>query len=612
MKREKANRLRAAAVFALILCAVLCGCQPKEEKNPAEVVVTQMRSGLIKDIYVNKARFAPDEKALLTVEILGEENADLELNVRVRRLTTTVFEKTQPVSIKAGEKLDAAVELELPEEDFQGYSVEAYLLKDGKPVDWEMTAAEVASDWSRFPRYGYLTKYGYQSDEKIQQILDRLNKYHITGLFYYDVLDSHQKPLAGTVESPDSGWKTLSSSYADRETVSKLIDYGHEYNMNSYIYNLIFGAYDNFRDYGISEEWGVFKDRNHQNQDYHGDFIDAWETQRLYLFNPANRNWQDYYLQATKDVLSVYKYDGLQIDSLGERGTLYDYNGNEIDFKSTYSSLLTRLRNELNTRVIFNAVSGYGQKEVMREVDYDIVYEEIWPSDARSYDALKARVESILEEKDPQKGAVIAAYMNYEKKSGAFNTAGVLLTNATLMASGASHLEIGDTGMLRSEYYPGKTLRINEELEAALRNYYSFMVAYENYLRDPSLKAVNAKTYINEEACAKGSTVGKIWSFSKENQAGDQMLHFINLVGVNSNEWVDKYGKQTAPEKQTNLRVEHYVSKAPAHVYLASPDSAEGIMTELPFEVREEQGETCISFEMPSLAYWNMVVLKYA
>lgn len=603
-------------IVALTVVGMLGGCRlepnngTQGQENPTIGGNELERNGMIKDLYVNKARFEPGEKPVLTLELQAEESGVFQLEVSVRHLTETVYTVTDTVSLQEGETLTKTVELELPGEDFRGYSVEAYLLSEGKRVDWEMTAAEVASDWSRFPRYGYLTKYGNQTDEQINATLERLNKYHITGLFYYDVLDCHQKPLAGTVESPASGWKTLSNSYASYDTVSKLIAVGHEYNMNSYMYNLIFGAYDGYIKDGVDYRWGLFKDKNHQSQDYHGDFVDSWETKRLYLFDPSNEGWQNYYLQATKDVLDVFDYDGLQIDSLGSRGNLYDYNGNAVDLKSTYSLLLNRLKNELDTRVIFNPVSGYGQAELIKNVDYDIIYEEVWPWNGSSYGDLKANVDYARNRMAEEKGIVIAAYMNYKKESGAFNTAGILLTNATLMASGASHLELGDTGMLRSEYYPGDTLRINDMLEAALRNYYSFMVAYENYLRDSSYTEIVTRTYVNDTACALDSTVGKIWSFTKENEDADQVLHFINLIGTSSNEWVDNYGKQTSPEEQTSLKVRQYVKATPSHVYLASPDYMEGIMSELEFETGVDENGTYVTFEMPALKYWNMVIIK--
>lgn len=56
---------------------------------------------------------------------------------------------------------------------------------------------------------------------------------------------------------------------------------------------------------------------------------------------------------------------------------------------------------------------------------------------------------------------MIAAYMNYDApKSENFNTPSINYVNAVLMSAGASHLELGDTGMLSSEYYPGNSMQI--------------------------------------------------------------------------------------------------------------------------------------------------------
>ena len=574
------------------------------------IVLDTVEEAAITDIYTDKSRYTPGENAELTVELLAGVDIALELNVRVTQLTQPVYTASRSISMKAGETRQETVVLELPQEDFQGYSVEAYLLRDGQCIDCEMTAAEVATDWSRFPRYGYLTKYGEQTDAQIRQTLERLNKYHITGLFYYDVIDRHEKPLAGSVTSPDSSWNTLANQSASYNTVSKLIEYGHGYNMNSYMYNLIFGAYSDYEASGVKREWGLFTDQNHQTQDRHGILPSAWETLELYLFNPANTDWQDYYLGVTRDVLQVFGYDGLQIDSLGYRGTLYDYSGNRVDLQNTYGALLNRLSNELNTRVIFNPVSGYGVSDMIANVDYDIFYEEVWPGDGGSYSTLKSAVDSARSSMNNQKGIVIAAYMNYKKNSGSFNTAGILLTDAALMASGASHLELGDTGMLKSEYYPGASLEIPQTLEAALRNYYSFMVAYENHLRNADYADIVANTYVNGTAAAQSATAGKIWSFTKENEDAEQVIHFINLTGVSSTEWVDNYGEQSVPRKQTNVQVRQYVDAIPTHVYFASPDISEGIMTELDFTVGQDSQGIYVTFEMPELNYWNMVILK--
>lgn len=572
-------------------------------------------AGVITDIYTDKASYSPGDRASLTVELLAEEDLNAALQINVTQLTNVIYTTTIPIVLTTEKPDSKTVRFNLPDDDFQGYSVEVYLIRGEKRLDWEMTAVEAASDWSMFPRYGYLTRYSAEVDA--QSTLERLNKFHINGLFYYDVIDRHEKPLAGTVESPAESWNTLANHEATKNIVSNLINIGHSYNMNSYMYNLIFGAYEDYAQSGVDQDWGLFEDFARTKQAYHGPLSENWETQKLYLFNPGNVNWQNHYLRVTDDMLKVYDFDGIQVDSLGDRGTLYTKGGQIFgtDLSEQYSPLLNRLTQELGTKVIFNPVSGYGLSEVMSTVDYDIAYEEIWPFAAKSYSDLKAEVDNIRSlmttENGSQKGIVIAAYMNYDVEKGKpFNVPGVLLANATLMASGAAHLELGDTGMLSHEYYPGTTLVIDDVMDAKLRNYYSFMVAYENYLRDPALIACDAATYINGTAAERDSVVGQIWSFSKKSENAGQVIHFINLCGTSSADWADSDGTQAEPTKQENLTVRQYVDAIPQHVYLASPDHADGIMTELPFETGMDANGTYITFQMPQLHYWNMVILK--
>ncbi len=353
-----------------------------------------------------------------------------------------------------------------------------------------MSAVDVSSDWNVFPRYAYITKLDNRTDGEINAALDRLKKHHINGLFYYDVFDSQETPLAGTVEAPAPEWKSLAGQTVTGESLRKTIDGGHQRNMNSFFYNLIFGAYDGYEEKGIQPEWGLYKDGRHMEQDVHDLSGSGWETEKLWMFNPADPQWQEHFVQVHRDLLSVYPFDGLQMDSLGNRNELrYDYYGNEIELDQTYTPFLQKLEEGLDTRILFNPVGGYGLQQMLNSGCFDMAYIEVWPGDCKDYDSLKQIQDQIYGATEGKKGSVIAAYMDYNVMKGEpFNLPGILYTDAVLMASGSSHLELGDTGMLSNEYYPGNSLRISRELEKRLRNYYSFMTAYENCLRGPGLR----------------------------------------------------------------------------------------------------------------------------
>ena len=358
-----ASGICAQAFFRQITTRLSMLCRLLKRLFAAHKTEEPEKTSVIRDVVMDKSRYLPGERPEVSVTLCSEKDATAELTVRATHFGEAVFEETVPVGLTAGEPVTKTVALTLPETDFTGYAVEVYVRQGDAAPDVAMTAAEVASDWSRFPRYGYLTDYTAKSPEALDAVVERLNRFHITGLFFYDVMDRHDRPLAGTVEAPDAVWQTLARQNASFDTVKGLIDRGHARGMNAYLYNLLFGAYQDYAAQGVDPSWGLYRDREATRQDYHGELPGTWETQRIYLFNPANRFWQDYYLKVTKDALDAFGYDGLQADSLGGRGTLYDAEGNEVDLAQAYVPLLNRLRGELGTKVIFNPVSGYGSDE---------------------------------------------------------------------------------------------------------------------------------------------------------------------------------------------------------------------------------------------------------
>ena len=473
-----------------------------------------------------------------------------------------------------------------------------------------MTGVDVSSDWNVFPRYGYVTKMDRPAED-VAQALERLKNHHINGLFYYDVFDTQEKPLAGTVENPAESWNTLNKSLARKQTLLDTIQIGHELNMKSFFYNLIFGTYDNYQEAGVSPEWGMYCDQRHQEQDVHDISGIGWETEKFWLMNPANRLWQDYYIKVHQELFSVYPYDGIQVDSLGPRGNRYDYEGNEIQLDNAYVPMLNRLVEELGKKVIFNPVSAYGMEPQLKAVDYDIVYMEVWPSDTPDFAAMKEKVDEIYQSNGGRRGTVIAAYMNYDApKSENFNTPSINYVNAVLMSSGASHLELGDTGMLSSEYYPGNSMQITSGLAEDIRRGYDFMVAYENLLRGTGLEEVRDETFVDGRRTGSDFKPGNVASFAKvKHQAGEpdrEILHLLNFDGASHDSWVDKGLAQTAPKTKQQVRVSHYCTKVPEKIWAASPDCRDGILEELDFT--EENGT--VTFTLPYLEYYTMVVME--
>lgn len=602
-----------AAVFlaaALITGAAAPGnpVRAAEEKDKMIRLAEAENPGkYIQDLTTNRSMYQPGETIQGILSLSGVPTAGARVVLRLRHLDQTVWEDEAAVNPGA---VTFTFTVLAPERDFTGYALEAYLYADGRLADYGMTGVDVSSDWNVFPRYGYVTKMDRPAED-VAQTLERLKNHHINGLFYYDVFDTQEKPLAGTVENPAESWNTLNKSLARKQTLLDTIQIGHELNMKSFFYNLIFGTYDNYQEAGVSPEWGMYCDQRHQEQDVHDISGIGWETEKFWLMNPANRLWQDYYIKVHQELFSVYPYDGIQVDSLGPRGNRYDYEGNEIQLDNAYVPMLNRLVEELGKKVIFNPVSAYGMEPQLKAVDYDIVYMEVWPSDTPDFAAMKEKVDEIYRSNGGRRGTVIAAYMNYDApKSENFNTPSINYVNAVLMSSGASHLELGDTGMLSSEYYPGNSMQITSGLAEDIRRGYDFMVAYENLLRGTGLEEVRDETFVDGRRTGSDFKPGNVTSFTKvKHQAGEpdrEILHLLNFDGASHDSWVDKGLAQTAPRTKQQVRVSHYCTKVPEKIWAASPDCRDGILEELDFT--EENGT--VTFTLPYLEYYTMVVME--
>jgi len=605
----KENNMKAKNIAAMVMAGVMLAGNAfpamAVQGTVSELSSVASQGSFIRSLTTDRSMYSPKETITASAEISGTGKAEAAMTLRY--LDQEVWTKKQEIDLGTG---TWTFSFQAPERDFTGYSLEMRLYRDGTLLDYTMVGVDVSSDWNVFPRYGYVTKMDYSTKE-VEESLNRLKNHHINGLFYYDVFDSQEKPLAGSTEQPAESWETLNRSTAKKQTLLDTINIGHKLNMKSFFYNLIFGVYDNYEQAGVKKEWGMYCDPLHYEQDGHhiGDI--GWETKTFWLMNPANKEWQDFYIAAHKDLFSVYPYDGMQVDSLGSRGDRYDYDGNPIQLDNAYVPMLNRLSSELNKKVIFNPVSAYGLNQQLMGADYDIVYMEIWPADVKDLASLKTVVDNIYKFTGGRKGTVIAAYMNYDaSKAENFNTPSINYVNTMLMASGASHLELGDTGMLSSEYYPGKSMRISDALAEDVRNEYDFLVAYENLLRGTGLGEVNDDTIFDAGQTAKDFKPGRVSSFTKvkhtDGEQDREILHLINLDGAVHDSWVDKGLAQQAPVIKENQTVTHTCTFVPTKVWVASPDYNGGMMQEIPFTVKGKK----ITFTLPYLEYYTMVVME--
>ncbi|HEX9511511.1 MAG TPA: glycoside hydrolase family 66 protein [Puia sp.] len=146
------------------------------------------------------------------------------------------------------------------------------------------------------------------------------------------------------------------------------------------------------------------------------------------------------------------------------------------------------------------------------------------------------------------------------------------------------------------------------DLQQAMIHYYDFLTGYENVLRDggtfnnPTLISVDGKVSLNNWPPQNGSV-----SYMGKDFGNRQVIHLINFANAASFDWCDTNGSQATPNTFQNLSFILTLSKPVTALWMASPDVNGGAVQAIPFT----RSGNSISFILPSLQYWDMVVAEY-
>lgn len=540
--------------------------------------------GLKKD----KARYDPGEEVVFTVDVIHPNTT-----IKYKFLGEIIAEE-----MLSGTSWNWTP----PAEDFKGYMIELVKVTNGEETILGTTAVDVSSDWTKFPRYGFLSEFGNMSQAEMTNVLDDLKDFHINGLQYYDWHNKHHIPLPVDENgSVADSWPDIFNRNISLETLQRYIAEAKDRNMASMFYNLLFGVWNAEGNEGISNKWLLYNDRLHNSINSHS----VGDPGSILLTDPANEDWRNYIFEQTAKVYENLEFDGWHLDQLGDRGTVFDFNGNVVPLKRSYEGFLHSLKQSFpDKKMVLNAVDQFAQGNILK-TPVDFAYSEVWTR--VQYQDL---VSVILENNSYSNGqlnTVLAAYLNYGSPEGTFNTPSVLLADAVIFAFGGSHLELGEH-MLSSEYFPNDKLSMEDELVTAIGEYYDFLVAYENLLRNggefntPVVSSTDGKVAVNNwpPIFGKASVIGK--------QFNDrQVLHMINFTGISTLGWRDNEKIQTAPMVANDFGIKVSSDRPVSKVWFATPDVRGGASQELEF--RQEDNEVIIN--VPYLEYWSMFVIEY-
>ena len=361
-----------------------------------------------------------------------------------------------------------------PSTDYCGYLIQVSSPNSSGSNAALTIGVDVSSDWDVYPRYGFVSKYDDLSDARIDSVIGRLNRFHINGIQFYDWHNSHHTPLPIHEGIPPDTWVDIANRTIYKSTVERYINAAHSHNMNAMAYNLLYGAWGLGFDEDLSKEWILYKDKDHTDP-FFLDLPEGWADD-IYMMNTSNSSWNEYVINSMSTTFEHLDFDGWHVDQIGDLGELYGYDGKQVILKNTFTPFLKNAKQSLNKKLVMNAVAQYGSAEIAA-APVDFLYNEVWNPDSTFND-----LAGIINEARAYSGQniVIPAYMNYNNSShkSTFNTPGILLTDAVILAHGGIHLELGEH-MLCHEYFPNDNLKMSPDLEAALIDYYDYAVAYE-------------------------------------------------------------------------------------------------------------------------------------
>lgn len=485
----------------------------------------------------------------------------------------------------------------VPSTDHKGYLVSVELRGPSGQRNQNAIGINVSTDHTKFPVYGFLSKFPSMTDYEMDVQMDKINRYHINWIQYYDWMDTHHDPLAGTASSPATQWEDLARRPTYFETIKGYIDRGHNnYNMKSMQYGLVYGVYSNE---WFDPSWHLY------NSDvatiWNHPLPSAWEAPALNMMDLNNPNWRNYFFGKINEAFNATNlhFDGWHMDQLGDFGYKYTQSGGVVDVAQSFPGFIQAAKNAMPSKdLIFNAVNTYGQS-LVANTPVNFLYTEMWGGN-QDYASFRRVIEDNAGF-NASKNNIFAAYVGKSRSgsAGAHSHGAVLMADATIFALGGAHLELGEH-LLCNEYFPNSNLTVSDALRNDLTSYYDFLVAYENILRDG--RTFNGVT-LSGTGCqywppVKGlvATVGASWN-------GNQVFHCLNYSNVNTLNWQDD---QPQPTVKTNIVMSFPYSTTIKRMWVASPDINKGVPKNITFN----QSGGVVTFTLPSIKYWTMVVAE--
>jgi dextranase len=541
------------------------------------------------DVRPDKASYRPGQTVRLIASLDGLTEAEVRIVASIAFLTEEVAALTRTALLTA--RATVTLAWTPPPIAPRGYGVDVKVLdRNDRPLATASTAFDVLESWTQAPRYGFLTDFA-PSRTNVDETMQWLTRYHINGLQFYDWMYRHDQLLPPGEIFDDPLGRQLSLA-----TIRRLIDAAHAHGIAAMPYTAAYAASLPF--FERHPDWALF-DADGKPIPFGNDF--------LMFMNPTpHAPWAQHLLNQFSAVLDETAFDGIHLDQYGDPKVAYDADGNRVDLAQALPNLIDLTREAAvtvrhNAAVVFNCVGNWPIKGAARS-QQDLMYIEVWPPKTLFTDLHSLIVEAQV--LSCGKPVVLAAYIDPAQVRS------IRLADAVILASGGAHIELGEPGAILADPYFPNYGRMSDDLSQVIRHYCDFAVRYEDVL---AINTRDATPTHEGRIAVKGYSTeaerpcNKVWPIVREGT--DTIgLSLINLLELDSAEWI---GVLTAdPPYQKDLIVGLSLDRPVRRVWWATPDGDHPRGQDLEFSTERGQGCTTVSFRVPWLAYWDLVVLE--
>ncbi len=542
----------------------------------------------------NKGTYKPGEivRLLIQIEVQVVEPTPARLTVLVSHLADKINEINQEFILSEGlQTID--VSFTPPPKAPRGYGIDLRIeTESGTELKCGSAAFDVLQHWTQTPRYGFLTDF-FPGRSDASQTMESLTRYHINGLQFYDWMYRHDQFLTNEDPYLDPLGRSLSL-----DTVEDLIIAAHERNIAAMPYTAIYAASIPF--YEEHPDWAIFQ--------ANGQPFLLGENFLVYMDPRPDSPWVEHLLTQFNQVLQQTAFDGIHLDQYGDPKEGYDVYGERFELAVPLAETINAtkelvLLHRPRGAVVFNAVTNWPIETVAPSYQ-DFVYIEVWSP----YDWFDDLLKLITNAQDLSAGKpiILAAYIDPSLEHNA------RLIDAVIFASGGGHIELGEVnGMLADPYFP-KYQVMTPSLAEAMRRYYDFAVRYQDVIGPRTRDSTQHYLHrIEMDGISTNPSVltDKVWPIVREGE-GFSAISFINLLGVEKPEWTSPVKNPPTPLGAIIVKV-YDIDREISRIWFASPDLDNPSPHLLEYTLEAEEGRNGLVFELPSLTYWDLVVIEW-